>query len=76
MLFFCQQENARGTEQFRTLGSRLYQMRDGVVVQKIRLISAWPLNGHAKASHNLNSEELVREVDEPYTELLMEYEDK
>ena len=76
MLFFCQQENARGTEQFHTLGSRLYQMRDGVVVQKIRVTSAWPLNGQGSASQNLNFEKLVREVDELYTELLMEYEDK
>ena len=51
-------------------------MRDGVVVQKIRVTSAWPLNGQGSASQNLNFEKLVREVDEPYTELLMEYEDK
>jgi len=51
-------------------------MRDGVVVQKIRVTSAWPLNGQGRASQNLNFEKLVREVDELYTELLMEYEEK
>jgi hypothetical protein len=76
MFFFCQEENTRSTEQFRTLCSRLYQMRDEVVGQKILLTSAWPLNGHGKASQNLNFEKLVREADELYTELLMEYEDK
>jgi hypothetical protein len=76
MFFFCQEENTRSTEQFRTLCSRLYQMRDEVVGQKILLTSAWPLSGHGKASQNLNFEKLVREADELYTELLMEYEDK
>lgn len=76
MLFFCQEENTRSTEQFPTLCSRLYQLRDEVVGQKILLTSAWPLNRHGKASQNLNFEKLVRQADELYTELPMEYEDK
>lgn len=76
MLFFCQEEDTRSTEQFPTLCSRLYPMRDEVVGQKILLTSAWPLNRHGKASQNLNFEKLVRQADELYTELPMEYEDK
>lgn len=64
------------TEQFPTLCSRLYPMRDEVVGQKILLTSAWPLNWLGKASQNLNFEKLVRQTDELYTELPMEYEDK
>jgi hypothetical protein len=76
MLFFCQEENTQSTEQFRTLCSRLYQMRDEVVGQKILLTSAWPFTGTGRRAKISTLKKLVRQADELYTELLMEYEDK
>src|SRR6201984_2712999 len=45
MLFFNQEENALGTEQFRTLRSRLYQMREKTSLKKILVTSALPQEG-------------------------------
>ena len=42
MLFFNQDENARGTEQFRTLRSRLYHMREKLPLKKVLVTSALP----------------------------------
>ena len=53
MLFFNQEENALGTEQFRTLRSRLYQMREKVSLKKILVTSALPQEGKSFVSANL-----------------------
>jgi protein-tyrosine kinase len=53
MLFFNREENARGAEQFRTLRSRLYQMRDKVSLKKILVTSALPKEGKSFVSANL-----------------------
>jgi protein-tyrosine kinase len=53
MLFFNPEENARGTEQFRTLRSRLYQMRDKMSLKKILITSALPKEGKSFVAANL-----------------------
>lgn len=53
MLFFNREENARGAEQFRTLRSRLYQMREKVSMKKILVTSALPKEGKSFVSANL-----------------------
>jgi protein-tyrosine kinase len=53
MLFFGQDENARGTEQFRTLRSRLYQMREKISLRKILVTSALPKEGKSFVAANL-----------------------
>jgi protein-tyrosine kinase len=53
MLFFGQEENARGTEQFRTLRSRLYQMREKMSLKKILVSSALPKEGKSFVAANL-----------------------
>jgi protein-tyrosine kinase len=60
MLFFNQEENARGTEQFRTLRSRLYQMREKMSLKKILVTSALPKEGKSFVSANL-AQVLVRQ---------------
>lgn len=60
MLFFNQEENALGTEQFRTLRSRLYQMRDKTSLKKILVTSALPQEGKSFVSANL-AQVLVRQ---------------
>jgi protein-tyrosine kinase len=60
MLFFNQEENALGTEQFRTLRSRLYQMREKVSLKKILVTSALPQEGKSFVSANL-AQVLVRQ---------------
>jgi protein-tyrosine kinase len=60
MLFFNQEENALGTEQFRTLRSRLYQMREKASLKKILVTSALPQEGKSFVSANL-AQVLVRQ---------------
>ena len=60
MLFFGSEENALGTEQFRTLRSRLYQMREKMSLKKILVTSALPQEGKSFVSANL-AQVLVRQ---------------
>ena len=60
MLFFNQEDNAIGTEQFRTLRSRLYQMREKGSLKKILVTSALPKEGKSFVSANL-AQVLVRQ---------------
>src|ERR1700751_2986538 len=60
MLFFNQEENALGTEQFRTRRSRLYQMREKASVKKILVTSALPQEGKSFVAANL-AQVLVRQ---------------
>jgi protein-tyrosine kinase len=60
MLFFNQEENALGTEQFRTLRSRLYQMREKTSLKRILVTSALPQEGKSFVSANL-AQVLVRQ---------------
>jgi len=60
MLFFNAEENALGTEQFRTLRSRLYQMREKASVKKILVTSALPQEGKSFVAANL-AQVLVRQ---------------
>ncbi len=45
MLFFKQEENVLGAEQFRTLRSRLYQMREKMSLKRMLVTSALPQEG-------------------------------
>jgi len=60
MLFFNQEENALGTEQFRTLRARLYQMREKTSLKRILVTSALPQEGKSFVSANL-AQVLVRQ---------------
>jgi protein-tyrosine kinase len=60
MLFFNQEDNAVGTEQFRTLRARLYQMREKVPLKKILVSSALPKEGKSFVAANL-AQVLVRQ---------------
>jgi len=60
MLFFAAEENALGTEQFRTLRSRLYQIREKMSLKKILVTSALPQEGKSFVSANL-AQVLVRQ---------------
>jgi protein-tyrosine kinase len=60
MLFFSQEENALGAEQFRTLRSRLYQMREKTSLKRILVTSALPQEGKSFVSANL-AQVLVRQ---------------
>lgn len=53
MLFCSQEENGRGTEQFRTLRSRLYYMRERLPLKKILVTSALPKEGKSFVAANL-----------------------
>src|SRR5246127_5248184 len=53
MLFFKDDEQAAGTEEFRTLRSRLYQMREKVSLKKILVTSALPKEGKSFVAANL-----------------------
>jgi protein-tyrosine kinase len=53
MLFFNGDDNARGTEEFRTLRSRLYHMRDKMTLKKILVTSALPKEGKSFTASNL-----------------------
>jgi capsular exopolysaccharide synthesis family protein len=60
MLFFKQEENVLGAEQFRTLRSRLYQMREKISLKRILVTSALPQEGKSFVSANL-AQVLVRQ---------------
>ncbi len=53
MLFFNGDDNARGTEEFRTLRSRLYHLREKMSLKKILLTSALPKEGKSFTAANL-----------------------
>ncbi len=60
MLFFNGDDNARGTEEFRTLRSRLYHAREKMALKKILVTSALPKEGKSFTSANL-AQVLVRQ---------------
>jgi protein-tyrosine kinase len=60
MLFFNPEENVLGAEQFRTLRSRLYQMREKMSLKRILVTSALPQEGKSFVSANL-AQVLVRQ---------------
>jgi protein-tyrosine kinase len=60
MLFFNGDDNARGTEEFRTLRSRLYHTREKMTLKKILVTSALPKEGKSFTSSNL-AQVLVRQ---------------
>ena len=53
MLFFNQQEHAAGMEEFRTLRSRLYQMREKMPLKKVLVSSSLPKEGKSFVAANL-----------------------
>lgn len=60
MLFFNGDDNARGTEEFRTLRSRLYHTREKQPLKKILVTSALPKEGKSFTAANL-AQVLVRQ---------------
>jgi protein-tyrosine kinase len=60
MLFFNGDDNARGTEEFRTLRSRLYHAREKMALKKLLVTSALPKEGKSFTSANL-AQVLVRQ---------------
>jgi len=60
MLFFSGDDGARGTEEFRTLRSRLYHAREKMPLKKILVTSALPKEGKSFTSANL-AQVLVRQ---------------
>jgi protein-tyrosine kinase len=60
MLFFNGDDNARGTEEFRTLRSRLYHAREKMTLKKILVTSALPKEGKSFTAANL-AQVLVRQ---------------
>lgn len=60
MLFFNPQENARGMEQFRTLRSRLYHIRENRPLTKVLICSPLQQEGKSFVSANL-AQVLVRQ---------------
>jgi protein-tyrosine kinase len=53
MLFFNGNDSARGTEEFRTLRSRLYHTREKMPLKKILVASALPREGKSFTAANL-----------------------
>ena len=53
MLFFNGDDSARGTEEFRTLRSRLYHAREKMALKKILVTSALPKEGKSFTAANL-----------------------
>jgi len=53
MLFFNGNDSARGTEEFRTLRSRLYHTREKMTLKKILVASALPKEGKSFTAANL-----------------------
>jgi capsular exopolysaccharide synthesis family protein len=53
MLFFGNDEHASGTEEFRTLRSRLYQAREKVALSTLLVTSALPKEGKSFTAANL-----------------------
>jgi protein-tyrosine kinase len=60
MLFFGPDEQAQGTEQFRALRSRLYQVRERQPLKKVLITSALPKEGKSFVAANL-AQALVRQ---------------
>ena len=60
MLFFQNDENRRGAEEFRTLRSRLYQIREKLPITKLMVTSALPKEGKSFVAANL-AQVLVRQ---------------
>lgn len=60
MLFFNGEDTARGTEEFRTLRSRLYHAREKMTLKKILVTSALPKEGKSFTASNL-AQVLVRQ---------------
>jgi protein-tyrosine kinase len=53
MLFFQEDENRRGAEEFRTLRSRLYQIREKMPLKRLMVTSALPKEGKSFVAANL-----------------------
>ncbi|MBV8476083.1 MAG: CpsD/CapB family tyrosine-protein kinase [Acidobacteria bacterium] len=53
MLFFSGQDNVRGMEEFRTLRSRLYQLREKMPLKKLLVSSSLPREGKSFVAANL-----------------------
>lgn len=53
MLFMNGDDSARGTEEYRTLRSRLYHMREKMTLKKLLVTSALPKEGKSFTSSNL-----------------------
>lgn len=53
MLFFSPEEQNNGTEEFRTLRSRLYQMREKFPLKRLLITSALPKEGKSFVAANL-----------------------
>jgi capsular exopolysaccharide synthesis family protein len=53
MLFFDEDENRMGAEEFRTLRSRLYQIREKIALKKLLVTSALPKEGKSFVAANL-----------------------
>jgi len=60
MLFFNGDDTVRGTEEFRTLRSRLYHMREKMSLKKVLVTSALPKEGKSFTAANL-AQVLVRQ---------------
>lgn len=60
MLFFGPDEQAQGTEQFRALRSRLYQVRERQTLKRVLITSALPKEGKSFVAANL-AQALVRQ---------------
>ena len=60
MLFFHGDDGARGTEEFRTLRSRLYHAREKMPLKKVLITSALPKEGKSFTAANL-AQVLVRQ---------------
>ncbi len=60
MLFSNGDDNARGTEEFRTLRSRLYHVREKMPLKKLLITSALPKEGKSFTAMNL-AQVLVRQ---------------
>ncbi|MFZ0773010.1 MAG: CpsD/CapB family tyrosine-protein kinase [Candidatus Sulfotelmatobacter sp.] len=60
MLFFNGNDSARGTEEFRTLRSRLYHVREKMALKKLLVTSALPKEGKSFTAANL-AQVLVRQ---------------
>jgi protein-tyrosine kinase len=54
MLFFSNQDNAPGMEEFRTLRSRLYQLREKMPLKKVLVSSSLPKEGKSFVAANLS----------------------
>jgi len=53
MLFFAGQDNSHGMEEFRTLRSRLYQLREKMPLKKLLVSSSLPREGKSFVAANL-----------------------